>query len=105
MEDGIYAVDKSARAHRVVSAIVLGVWVTLGFLGGGFAPAIKTFFYYMLPMFCIWFPDTMAQYGGVVLGRGRHIDQPSHPTFLKYAGWFVLLIVPLLIMLLFSSVK
>ena len=105
MEDGIYAVDKSARMHRIASSLVLGVWLVLAFLSGGIGPAIKTFLFYLLPLFCIWFPDAMAQYTGVVVGRGRHIDQPSNPTFLKYGGWFVLLLVPLLIMLIFSVSK
>ena len=102
MYDGIYAIDKSARIHRIASACVLSVWLVLAFLAGGFESSLRSFLFYLLPIFCIWFPDAMAQFTGVVLGRGRYIDQPSHPTFLRYVGWFVLVVIPLLLMLIFS---
>lgn len=102
MDDGIYAIDKSARIHRIASACVLSVWLVLAFLAGGFGSSLRTFLFYLLPIFCIWFPDTMGQYTGVVLGRGRYIDQPSHPTFLRYGGWFVLVVVPLILMRILS---
>ena len=102
MDDGTYTKDKSTKIHRIVSACVLSVWLVLAFLAGGLASAMSSFLYYLLPIFCIWFPDVLAKYKGVVLGRGWQIDQPSHPTFLRYGGWFVLLVVPLLLMLIFS---
>jgi hypothetical protein len=42
----------------------------------------------------------MSEYSGVILGRGRHIDTPSHPFFLRWTGWFLLLIVPGIIYLM-----
>jgi|GEM_PF-3850901 len=106
MEEGPeYAVDEKQRIHRIASGIVFACWVLLALHAHGLAQAFRTAVYYMLPLSCIWFPDAMASYSGVVLGRGRYIDTPSHPVFLRWAGWFLLLIVPLFLLLLFALNK
>ena len=98
--EGEYAVDKSQRAHRIASGIVYAVWIGLAYYTGGMIQAFKTAAYYLLPMSCIWFSDAMAAYTGVLLGRGRAIDERSHPTFLRWGGWFLLLFVPLFLLTL-----
>ena len=103
--EGEYAVDKSQRAHRIASGIVFAVWIGLAFYTRGMGQAFKTAAYYLLPMSCIWFSDAMAGYTGVFLGRGRVIDERSHPTFLRWGGWFLLLFVPLFLLALFARNK
>jgi hypothetical protein len=95
MHDGIYARDKSALVHRITSFCVWSAWAVITFIDRGFGVAVQTCLFYLLPLFCIWFPESMSRYTGIMLGNGRHIDQPSHPTFLRYAGWFVLILVPI----------
>lgn len=98
--EGEYAVDRRQKAHRVASGIVYGVWIGLAFYSNGLGQAFKTAAYYVLPMACIWFSDAMASYTGVVWGKGRHINEHSHPVFLRWGGWFLLLVIPLLLILL-----
>jgi hypothetical protein len=99
--EGEYAVDKSQRAHRIVSGIVFAVWIGLAFYTRGMGQAFRTVAYYLLPMSCIWFPEVMATYTGALWGRGRFVDERSHPTFLRWGGWFLLLFVPLFLLILF----
>jgi hypothetical protein len=96
--EGEYAVDKVARAHRIASGVVCAVWILLSFDRHGLGPAFRTAAYYLLPMACIWFPDAMASYTGVIWGMGRYVTERSHPLFIRWAGWFLLLIVPLIFM-------
>ena len=103
--EGEYAVDKSQRAHRIASGIVFGVWIGLAFYSRGLGQAFKTTAYYLLPISCIWFSEAMAAYTGVLWGRGRPIDERSHPTFLRWGGWFLLLFVPLFPLILFALNK
>ncbi len=103
--EGEYALDKSQRAHRIASGIVFAVWIGLAFYTRGLGQAFRTAAYYLLPLSCIWFSDAMAGYTGGLLGRGRAIDGRSHPTFLRWGGWFLLLFVPLFLLILFSLNK
>ncbi len=89
--EGEYAVDKKQRWHRILSAVVF--CLLLAFRAWLHGPHTVIYFaaIYGLPLALIWFPDAMSRYNGMVLGRGRHIDQPSHPVFLRWAGWFLFL--------------
>lgn len=100
--EGEYAVDKNQRAHRIASGIVYAVWVVLSLYTNGLGQAFKTAAYYLLPMACIWFSDAMASYTGVMWGRGRLIEERSHPVFLRWGGWFLLLVVPLVLIAIFA---
>ena len=103
MEEGPeYAVDKKQMIHRIASGIVYACWVLLALYSHGVGQAFKTAAYYLIPLSCIWFSDAMASYTGVLWGKGRYIDTPSHPAFLRWAGWFLLLFVPLFLILLFA---
>jgi CDP-diglyceride synthetase len=100
--EGEYAVDKNQRAHRIASCIVYAVWIGLSFHTNGIGQAFKTAAYYILPMACIWFPDAMASYTGIMWGRGRFIEERSHPVFLRWGGWFLLLIAPLFLIVMLA---
>jgi CDP-diglyceride synthetase len=97
--EGEYAVDGRQRAHRAASGIVYAVWIGLTFYRSGVGEAFKTAAYFLLPISCIWFSESMASYTGVMWGKGRLIGERSHPTFLRWGGWFLLL-VPLFLMLM-----
>jgi hypothetical protein len=101
--EGDYAVDPGQRAHRIASGIVYAGWILLAWHSRGLGQAFKTAAFYLLPMACIWFPDAMASYTGVLWGRGRVIDERSHPRFLRWGGWFLLLLVPVALMAMLAS--
>jgi CDP-diglyceride synthetase len=100
--EGEYAVDKSQKSHRIASGIVYALWIGLSFFTNGLGQAFKTAAYYLLPMACIWFSDAMASYTGVMWGRGRFIEKRSHPFFLRWGAWFLLLFVPLFLLGIFA---
>lgn len=91
--EGEYAVDKKQRWHRGLSLAALVILFLAIWHLRSLPYAIRAACGMCLPMVCIWFPHVMSRYNGFVIGRGRHIDQPSHPIFLRWAGWFLLLAV------------
>ena len=93
--EGEYAVDKIQRAHRIASGIVYAVWIGLSFHTHGLGQAFRTAGHYLLPMACIWFSDAMASYTVVMWVSGRFIEERSCPVLLRWGGWFLLLVVPL----------
>ena len=100
--EGKYAIDKSQRAHRIASGIVYAVWIGLSFYRQGLGQAFKTAAFFLLPISCIWFSDAMASYTGNQWGVAQSIDERSNPTCLRWGGWFLLLIVPLFLIILFA---
>jgi hypothetical protein len=94
--EGDYAVDKSQRAHRIASAVVLCVWIGLAFHYRGLGQALRTAAAFVLPMGCIWIPDVLGSFTGLP-GGPQIVDERSHPIFLRWAGWLVLLVVPLVL--------
>ncbi len=103
LKEANYAVDKKQRIHRIASLSIFLVWVILGYRAGGLAGVMRVSLFFSLPMACIWFPDAMSEYRGIVLGKGRYIDKPSNPIFLRWGGWFLLLFVPCLLFLMFYT--
>lgn len=100
--EGEYAVDKWERAHRITSGIVWGVWVGLALYTHGPVLAFRIAVFYLVPMTCIWLPEAMASYTRFPWSR---IDERSHPTFLRWGGWFLLLFVPVFFLILFALNK
>jgi uncharacterized membrane protein YoaT (DUF817 family) len=90
--EGDYAADGRQFVHRVASGIIYVVWIGLTFHRSGLGEAFKTAAYFLLPLSCIWFSEAMASYTGVMWGSGRFIEERSHPTFLRWGGWFLLLV-------------
>lgn len=97
------AVEKNQRAHRVASGVVFAFWIGLSFHTHGLGAALKTALHYSLPLACIWHPTALASYTGFLGGINRFVQQPSHPVFLRWAAWFLLLIVPLILIAVFSQ--
>jgi hypothetical protein len=99
--EGDYAVDKSQRIHRITSLIVYVVWIGFAFEKHGMGQAFRAALYYFLPMGCIWFPEALGSYTSRSFSR-QAIDETSHPIFLRWAGWFLLLLVPLFLLVKFD---
>jgi hypothetical protein len=102
MKEADYAVDRRDWIHRIAGVMVWIGWIVPSGIRGGVGGAAETAGGLLLPLFCIWFPSAMGAYRGILLGDGRHIDSPSHPVFLRWAGWFVLIGVPLFLWFLNS---
>jgi hypothetical protein len=50
--------------------------------------------YLVLPLACIWYPDAMGDYTGVM--RGQYINAESPGCLVCICGWFLLL-MPILV--------
>jgi len=94
-----YAVDPADRIHRIASVCVLAVLIGLGWHRNGIRGAIGIFRFEVLPMACIWFPEALENMKNYRGGFGR-FDFPSPARFLRWAGWFVLLVVPVALLYL-----
>lgn len=88
MNEPEYAVDKVQRAHRIASACVYFTWLVVAYFDGGFVKSFLVSRMLIIPVLCIWFSSAMAMF------TNAKITEPSHPMFLRWAGWFVLLVVP-----------
>ncbi len=100
-QEAKYAVDKKQKFHRIASLCVLTLWVVLTFKYDHLVGSLRSLVCYLLPMACIWFPDAMSECQGNLLGRSKYIGKLSNPTFLRWEGWLLLLMIPCLSCLIF----
>ncbi len=94
--EGEYAVDYGRRAHRAVSAVLYGIWIAVAFHQIGHVLAIRTSIYLFMPVACIWFPHALATCTGMRWWwHDGAYSESTHPVFLRWGGWFVLVVAPL----------
>ena len=78
--------------NRSLSLLVYLAYITAGFTRGGGAVALKLAIGLLLPVACIWFPQPLGDYTGIMRGQ---LMTSSTPAFLVCAGgWLVLVGVP-----------
>lgn len=71
-------------------------WIAGTAVERGGPSAVGTFGIFLLPMLCIWFPETMGNYRGIVFGDRAPITESSLPGVLRFVAW-IFLLSPLLI--------
>ena len=81
-------------AGRITSLIIAIVYLIAAFLGKGFEGILTTSIFLLLPMACIWFPDELGSFTGVM--RGQYINAQSPGCLVAFGGW-LLLTLPLVI--------
>jgi hypothetical protein len=80
--------------NRSLSILVYFAYIAAGFTHGGGSVALKLAIGLLLPMACIWFPEPLGDYTGIIRGQ---LMTASTPAFLVCAGgWLVLIGVPLI---------
>ncbi len=55
--------------NRTLSLLVYLAYITTGFTHGGGAVALKLAIGFLLPVACIWFPEPLGDYTGIIRGR------------------------------------
>jgi len=100
MRKAEYAIDLRERIHRIAAVTLWIVYIVVSGIKGGAVSALITASWFLLPLFCICFPNAMGAYRGIFLAHGRHINQQSHPLFVRWAGWFLHAGVPFLLWLM-----
>ena len=80
--------------NRSLSLLVYLAYIAAGFTHGGGAVALKLAISFLLPVACMWFPQPLGDYTGIIRGQ---LMTASTPAFLVCAGgWLVLIGVPLI---------
>ncbi len=93
--EGEYAVDYERRMHRIASAVLYGIWIVVAFRQSGHVFAIRTSIHLFMPVACIWFPHALVTCTGMRWWwHDGAYPGPSHPAFLRWGGWLVLVVVP-----------
>ena len=80
--------------NRGLSLLVFLAYAIGAYNSDGVGITLKVAAALLLPMACIWFPDTLGEYTGMV--RGQAITT-STPAFLVCAGgWLILVGIPVI---------
>ena len=87
---------------RIASLVITLPIMIGGIIGGiteeGFEPVVLAPLILLLPLALIWFPEAIGSATGY-LGHGK-IDVETPPFLVATAGWFFLVGIPLIVMLL-----
>jgi hypothetical protein len=83
--------------NRFISGLLAIGYIVFGSVAGGAEGGFMMFGFVILPLACIWFGDAMGGYTG--LSWDIWITAPSPGLFVCIAGW-ILLILPILFIIL-----
>lgn len=78
---------------RGLSALVALTYLVAALIGGGPVGFVSCALYLLLPLACIWFPDEMGDFTGVIRG---HMVTSESPGCLVAAGGWLLLLLPVI---------
>ena len=87
--------------HRALSLFVAAGYTAAAMHYGLGTAILKLTVPMLLALACIWFPDELGDFTGVV--HYRAITAPSPAGLLRVIGWLVLLIAPLVAILLANA--
>ena len=78
-----------------LSLLVYVAYLIAGYISLGGAAMVKIGVLFLLPLICIWFPEPLGKFTGVM---GLQAITAQTPAFLvSVAGWFLLVVVPLVV--------
>lgn len=75
---------------RILSIIVVAMYVIFAYLGGGGVLALKVLTFCLLPIFCIWWSEAMGGWTGARFGAPS-ITEESPGCIVHLLGWILLL--------------
>jgi len=84
---------------KVVSGGIALVYVAVALVLLGPPDALETVASCALPILMIWMPEMMGDYTGLGVLHGRPITRPSPAGLVWVAGWFMLLLPPILLVI------
>jgi hypothetical protein len=79
------------RLHRVLSAVLVGAYLILGYWMRGAEGVLRLLVAFLLPLTCIWFASEMESATGPTGILSPYITFPTPAIFLRLGGWLVLL--------------
>ena len=76
--------------ERLVSLVVLSIYLAIAFRQGGAASALGAVPYTLLPLACIWFAEQLTDYRG--WGNLHLVTDFSPAVLIRIGGWILLLL-------------
>lgn len=83
---------------KIISGGIALVYVAVALVVLGPADALETALSCAVPILMIWMPEVMGDYTGWGVLHGRPITRPSPAGLVWVAGWFMLLLPPVLLL-------
>ena len=90
MKEANYATDKFALVHRGVSLLIFVGIIGYAIMDGHIGSPGRTTMFFLVPLTCIWFPDALATAN----------DERVSPKIIRWVGWCLLIMIPLIPLLL-----
>ena len=87
----LWRADRRAFANRLVSALIVIAYLLLIWRFGGPWAALHLCRIFVLPLFCIWFPEPFGRCTAIVYWR--HVNLPTPAGFVRFGGWLILLLL------------
>jgi hypothetical protein len=84
---------------RVVSVLIYFTYVIAAWIYSGGEATVKAAVL-LLPLACIWFPESLGNYTGPFDLQPNTSKTPAF--FVSAAGWFLLIVVPLIVYVLIA---
>lgn len=92
------AIAMTLSWNRVLSALLAVLYLIIAFLAAGGEGAFKLAIFLIFPLVCIWFSEAMGDYVGPTWS-GPSISTPTPGIFICIAGW-LLLLLPVIILII-----
>jgi hypothetical protein len=87
--------------NRAVSLLIALLYLAVAYKHGGGETTLKLAMALLFPLACIWFPQPLGEYAGIIRGQ---VMTSATPAFLVCAGgWLVLVGAPLIAYALFAT--
>jgi hypothetical protein len=86
------------ETSRIVSLVLVAVYAVTAWRSAGVGPFMTTIAICCVPLALIWYPEKIGAYTGWV-GSMRTVNRKSPPSWLRFAGW-LLLLAPAVVMVL-----
>ena len=79
---------------RIASLIISAVYLIAAVFTKGMEGVLHLLAFLLLPLACIWFPEELGSFNGVV--RGQYINTKTPGCLVAFGGW-LLLALPVII--------
>jgi uncharacterized membrane protein YoaT (DUF817 family) len=87
--------------NRGLSLVVYCGYIVAAYHGAGGLVAAKLAIPLLLPMACIWFPDALGSYTGIM--HYHAITAPTPGFLVSAGGWLLLVVVPFVVYVIWSG--
>ncbi len=87
---------------RRLSSLVAGIYLIGAIVYGGTEAALRIALFLLLPLACIWFPDAVGNYTGILTFPRPEITKKSPGIILAFVAW-LLLLTPLAVSIINAS--